>query len=111
MHCLAKLALILAMAQPCHANTNIITDLTGVPQDKQLHFAAGYIASDALQAITAWARWDPWAGRALALGAGLTLATGKELLDSTQKGNHFDWNDWTATMLGTGINLTLHLHF
>lgn len=66
----------------------------GISWDKALHFSVGYIATDATERVTR--KW--WAGVAVSAA----LASAKEASDS-----RWDWQDWTATMLGSGAKLTL----
>ena len=101
---------LMLLARGCiGAQPDPITTLTGIQQDKQLHFAVGYIAGDVVQSVALKARWNPWAARALALGTGLLLGTAKETYDTVQPHGHFDWDDLKFTAFGTVFAITVHL--
>ena len=81
-----------------------------IQKDKQLHFAAGMIASSTGYGYV----WNKTKNKKKALIAGIGTAilagTAKEILDSRQANNKFDVNDLTATTLGgITIGVTINL--
>ena len=81
-----------------------------IPKDKQLHFAAGMIASSTGYGYV----WNKTKDKKKALIAGIGTAilagTAKEILDSRQANNKFDIKDLTATTLGgITIGVTINL--
>ena len=81
-----------------------------IPKDKQLHFAAGMIASSTGYGYV----WNKTKDKKKALIAGIGTAilagTAKEILDSRQVNNKFDIKDLTATTLGgITIGVTINL--
>ena len=81
-----------------------------IPQDKQLHFAAGMIASSTGYGYV----WNKTKDKKKALIAGIGTAilagTAKEIFDSKQSDNKFDVKDLTATTLGgITIGVTINL--
>ena len=81
-----------------------------IPKDKQLHFAAGMIASSTGYGYV----WNKTKDKKKALIAGIGTAilagTAKEILDSRQSDNRFDVKDLAATTLGgITIGVTINL--
>ena len=81
-----------------------------IPKDKQLHFAAGMIASSTGYGYV----WNKTKDKKKALIAGIGTAilagTAKEIFDSRQSDNTFDVKDLTATTLGgITIGVTINL--
>ena len=81
-----------------------------IAKDKQLHFAAGMIASSTGYGYV----WNRTKDKKKALIAGIGTAilagTAKEILDSRQINNKFDVNDLAATTLGgITIGVTINL--
>ena len=81
-----------------------------IPKDKQLHFAAGMIASSTGYGYV----WNKTKDKKKALIAGIGTAilagTAKEIFDSRQYNNTFDVKDLTATTLGgITIGVTINL--
>tara|TARA_B100000287_G_scaffold286467_1_gene270042 strand:+ start:270 stop:659 length:390 start_codon:yes stop_codon:yes gene_type:complete len=81
-----------------------------IPKDKQLHFAAGVIASSAGYTYV----WQKTRNKkkAFLAGVGTSILAGtlKELVDSTQDNNYFDTKDLTATALGgITVGVTINL--
>lgn len=101
-------ALALLVAGQVHAESNIITKFTGIQEDKQLHFAVGYIGADLVNVAGTWADLPPWKRRAVAIFSMVLLASAKEGIDSITPKNKWDWQDWGATVGGAGIDITLH---
>jgi len=80
-----------------------------IERDKQLHFAAGGIASSFGYNYV----YDKTQDKTKAVFAGIGLAilagTIKETIDSSQPGNKFDLEDLTATTLG-GITISVTIN-
>lgn len=98
----------LLLASSAHAGVNFITQLTGIQEDKQIHFAVGYISSDFFATKAEKMGASIWESRAIGLGSALCLATAKEGVDSLTPKNKWDWQDWTATVLGSVVNISIH---
>ena len=81
-----------------------------IPKDKQLHFAAGIVASSTGYGYV----WNKTKDKKKALIAGIGTAilagTAKEIFDSRQSDNRFDVKDLAATTLGgITIGVTINL--
>ena len=77
-----------------------------IPRDKQLHFAAGAIASGAGYTYVWQKTKDNKKAFLAGIGTSILAGTLKELVDSTQDNNYFDTKDLAATTLG-GITVSV----
>lgn len=71
-----------------------------IPQDKLLHFSlSGMITLFASHLCMRFCN-TPYICINVGVGAGLTFGLLKEIIDSFEKDNKFDWNDILADVLG-----------
>ena len=86
-----------------------ITNAQEIPEDKQLHFAAGTITGTLGYEYVYSKTKDR--KKAFAAGVLTSMAVGifKESLDATQPGNKFDLKDLAATTLG-GITVSFTIN-
>ena len=86
-----------------------ITNAQEIPEDKQLHFAAGTITGTLGYEYVYSKTKDR--KKAFAAGVLTSIAAGvfKESLDATQPGNKFDLKDLAATTLG-GITVSFTIN-
>lgn len=109
MKTLALVALLCLPAFAVGAGAPAKTPETfGVPWDKALHFGVGYIAADLMDDLGRKTAAPHWKRVLVSLGLGLLLASGKEALDSVTPGNKWDWQDWAATVAGSGVAITFN---
>jgi uncharacterized protein YfiM (DUF2279 family) len=80
-----------------------------IPQDKQLHFAAGAVAGTFGYNYTYEKTNDKLKSTIAGIGLAILAGTIKETIDSQQYGNKFDIEDLAATTLG-GITISVTIN-
>ena len=80
-----------------------------IPQDKQLHFAAGTIAGAFGYNYTYAKTQDKTKATLAGIGLAILAGTIKETIDSQQKNDKFDTGDLAATTLG-GITISITIN-
>jgi hypothetical protein len=75
-----------------------------IETDKVAHLGMGYIVSDVIGSLNLTG--DKTLDKiVIPLASVILVATGKELLDSRQVGNRYDWKDWGYTVAGGALKL------
>lgn len=77
--------------------------------DKIEHFLAGYAIADVTTVYMEHMGFEHWTAQLIGFSTGTAAGILKESIDSTQPHNKFDVVDLSATMLGAGLNIAIHL--
>lgn len=99
-----KLCVLFVMGTVAFANAQLLQE-----KDKQLHFAAGSLASAAGYTYVFSKTKNKKKALLAGIGSAILAGTVKELLDSSQPKNRFDTRDLTATALG-GITMSVTIN-
>ena len=95
-----KLVVVLALLLALGCQSYGLT----IETDKVAHLGIGYIVSDVVGSLKLTG--EPTLDQVIIpLTVVILVATGKELLDSRQIGNRYDWKDWGYTVAGGTLKL------